>query len=134
MKMKAKFLDPSHLRIRSSVLDSHDAISDWRDTRARPAIIRRGGGLSFDWVWGCDRPPRRGLALPLSQTRGESVSGEREGEAGAEMGDAIDDRVRGRNHEIRARRRVGPAGGGGGGDDEDEREETRRARGPGRSR
>ena len=68
MKMKAKLLDPSQLRIRPPVLDSHDAISDWRDTRARPAkrvggLIRRGGGLSFDWVWGCDRPPRRGLAL-----------------------------------------------------------------------
>ena len=76
---------------------------------------------------------REEVSPSVANARRESVSGEREGEAGAEMGDAIDDRVRGRNHEIRARRRVGPAGGGGG-DDEDEREETRRARGPGRSR
>ena len=74
---------------------------------------------------------REEVSPSVANARRESVSGEREGEE-AEMGDAIDDRVRGRNHEIRARRRVGPAGGGGG--DEDEREETRRARGPGRSR
>ena len=94
-------------------------------------LIRRGGGLSFDWVWGCDR--REEVSPSVAYARRESVSGEREGEA--EMGDAIDDRVRGRNHEIRARRRVGPAGGDGDGDgggDVDEREETRRARGPGR--
>ena len=75
---------------------------------------------------------REEVSPSVANARRESVSGEREG-GEAEMGDAIDDRVRGRNHEIRARRRVGPAGGGGG-DDEDEREETRRARGPGRSR
>ena len=69
---------------------------------------------------------REEVSPSVAYARRESVSGEREGEE-AEMGDAIDDRVRGRNHEIRARRRVGPAGG-----DVDEREETRRARGPGR--
>ena len=108
-----------HLRIRLSVLDSHDAISDGRSMRncaVRSRQIRRGefefaailyflrhrgrrvaviARLAFEWVWVCD--PRRGV---FCRTQAPSGRSEKE--------DAIDDRVRGRNHEIRARR-VGPA-------------------------
>ena len=79
---ETKMILSFHLRIRLSVLDSHDAISDGRSMRncaARSRQIRRGefefgaipyflrhrgrrvaviARLAFVWVWVCD--PRRG--------------------------------------------------------------------------
>ena len=73
MKMKAKFLDHSQLRIRPSVLDSHDAISDWRDTRARGRPNEWG---SFDAV-ADSRLTRFGVATDRREEVSPSVANAR---------------------------------------------------------
>ena len=67
-------------------------------------VVLVTAGLVFGWVWGYDRPELRRCLL--SHPGGQAGRNEKEREEG---GDAIDDRVRGGNHEIRARRRMGPA-------------------------